>query len=414
VSDLAFRGILTGRSSVVWRGMIKVDEGAQQTDAFQESRNLLLSKKAHADAIPGLEILANDVRCTHAAAIAQIDPEQLFYLASHGLPTEDAERLVVEGFLAELVERFEEGPVRCRARRGARAAPLRRPRLAQQRFDHRGDGGRLAGHLSPGEALHPPAGEREDGVALPVVLHARPRGVVARAVGLDDQPRVRPAEVHLEAADDVVDARARIPWSLHRRRKRRSSSLRVGASSCSAIARRRFATPRRPGDEQGLDRGEVEEPELHRPVDDASRHPQARREVEDRLRRRRDRDPAVRRAGRERRSVNDDPGSSRAVPRARDRDVGLAARALPQVPERPGARVAEQRAVSQRQHGRHPSPLGRERRVPDCVDAPVQAPQPAGRRPPSDRPRRDAEREELGEGDDSVLGSGEVSEDPSL
>ena len=84
-SDLAFRGILGGRSSAVWRGMIKVDPGAQQTDAFQESRNLLLSKKAHADAIPGLEILANDVRCTHAAAIAQIDKEQLFYLRSHGL-----------------------------------------------------------------------------------------------------------------------------------------------------------------------------------------------------------------------------------------------------------------------------------------------------------------------------------------
>jgi Fe-S cluster assembly protein SufD len=112
VSDLAFRGVLGGRSSAVWRGMIKVDPGAQQTDAFQESRNLLLSKKAHADAIPGLEILANDVACTHAAAIAQIDPEQVFYLRSHGLPSEQAERLVVEGFLAELVERFEEGPVR--------------------------------------------------------------------------------------------------------------------------------------------------------------------------------------------------------------------------------------------------------------------------------------------------------------
>jgi Fe-S cluster assembly protein SufD len=112
VSDLAFRGILTGRSSAVWRGMIKVDPGAQQTDAFQESRNLLLSKKAHADAIPGLEILANDVRCTHAAAIAQIDPEQLFYLRSRGLPQKAAERLVVEGFMAELVERFEEGAVR--------------------------------------------------------------------------------------------------------------------------------------------------------------------------------------------------------------------------------------------------------------------------------------------------------------
>jgi len=111
-SDLAFRGILGARSSAVWRGMIKVDPGAQQTDAFQESRNLLLSKKAHADAIPGLEILANDVRCTHAAAIAQIDPDQVFYLRSRGLRQEAAERLVVEGFLAELVERFEQGPVR--------------------------------------------------------------------------------------------------------------------------------------------------------------------------------------------------------------------------------------------------------------------------------------------------------------
>jgi Fe-S cluster assembly protein SufD len=111
-SDLAFRGILAGRSSAVWRGMIKVDEGAQETDAFQESRNLLLSKRAHADAIPGLEILANDVRCTHAAAVAQVDPEQLFYLRAHGLPEAVASRLVVEGFLAELVERFEAGPTR--------------------------------------------------------------------------------------------------------------------------------------------------------------------------------------------------------------------------------------------------------------------------------------------------------------
>jgi Fe-S cluster assembly protein SufD len=111
-SDLAFRGILNGRSSSVWRGMIQVDEGAQRTDAFQESRNLLLTKQAHADAIPGLEILANDVRCTHAAAIAQIDKEQLFYLRAHGLPEPAAHRLVVEGFLQALVERFEAGPVR--------------------------------------------------------------------------------------------------------------------------------------------------------------------------------------------------------------------------------------------------------------------------------------------------------------
>ncbi|HEV3053827.1 MAG TPA: SufD family Fe-S cluster assembly protein, partial [Solirubrobacteraceae bacterium] len=111
-SDLAFRGVLQGRSTAVWKGNIIVDPGAQKTDAFQESRNLLISKRAHADSIPGLEIQANDVRCTHAAAIAQVDPEQLFYLESHGLPEPAAKRLVIEGFLAALVERFEEGPVR--------------------------------------------------------------------------------------------------------------------------------------------------------------------------------------------------------------------------------------------------------------------------------------------------------------
>jgi Fe-S cluster assembly protein SufD len=111
-SDLAFRGVLQGRSSAVWKGNIIVDPGAQKTDAFQESRNLLISRRAHADAIPGLEIQANDVRCTHAAAVAQVDPEQLFYLRSRGLREDVAKRLVIEGFLAALVERFEEGPVR--------------------------------------------------------------------------------------------------------------------------------------------------------------------------------------------------------------------------------------------------------------------------------------------------------------
>src|SRR3954451_684198 len=111
-SDLAFRGVLAAGSTAVWRGMIKVDPGAQQTDAFQESRNLLLSPEAHADAIPGLEILADDVRCTHAAAIAQIDKEQLFYLTSRGLDPAGAKSLIIEGFLESLVERLAEGPVR--------------------------------------------------------------------------------------------------------------------------------------------------------------------------------------------------------------------------------------------------------------------------------------------------------------
>jgi Fe-S cluster assembly protein SufD len=111
-SDLAFRGVLSDRATAVWRGMIRVDPGAQQTDAFQENRNLLLSTEAHADAIPGLEIEANDVRCTHAAAVAQIDREQLYYLGAHGLPEEQSKRLIIEGFLEALVERLREGEIR--------------------------------------------------------------------------------------------------------------------------------------------------------------------------------------------------------------------------------------------------------------------------------------------------------------
>ncbi len=110
-SDLSFRGVLGGRGTAVWRGMINVDRGAQRTDAFQDCRNLLLSPRAHADAIPGLQIEADDVACTHAAAVAQVDPEQLFYLTSRGLDVDQASGLIVEGFLAELVERVPQGPV---------------------------------------------------------------------------------------------------------------------------------------------------------------------------------------------------------------------------------------------------------------------------------------------------------------
>jgi Fe-S cluster assembly protein SufD len=111
-SDLAFRGVLADQATAVWRGMIRVDPGAQRTDAFQESRNLLLDPSAHADAIPGLEIEANDVRCTHAAAVAQVDREQLHYLRSRGLRERPAKRLIIEGFLQALVERAPEGQLR--------------------------------------------------------------------------------------------------------------------------------------------------------------------------------------------------------------------------------------------------------------------------------------------------------------
>ena len=98
------------------RGLARDDQGRPGRPAAptpSRSRATCCSpSSAHADAIPGLEILANDVRCTHAAAIAQIDREQLFYLRSRGLPEAAAQRLVIEGFLQALVERFEEGPVR--------------------------------------------------------------------------------------------------------------------------------------------------------------------------------------------------------------------------------------------------------------------------------------------------------------
>jgi Fe-S cluster assembly protein SufD len=106
-SDLAFRGILRDRATAVWSGMIRVDPPAQRTDAFQESRNLLLTEGAHADAIPGLEIEANDVRCTHAATVGRIDEEQLFYLRSRGLKRDEAERLLVGGFLGVVAARLD-------------------------------------------------------------------------------------------------------------------------------------------------------------------------------------------------------------------------------------------------------------------------------------------------------------------
>ena len=106
-SDLAFRGILRDRATAVWSGMIRVDPDAQRTDAFQENRNLLLSEGAHADAIPGLEIEANDVRCTHAATVSRIDRDQLFYARSRGIERREAERLLVGGFLGVVAGRLE-------------------------------------------------------------------------------------------------------------------------------------------------------------------------------------------------------------------------------------------------------------------------------------------------------------------
>jgi Fe-S cluster assembly protein SufD len=105
-SDLLIKGCLKDRARSVYQGLIQVAEGAQRTDAYQANRNLLLSDTARADSIPGLEILANDVRCTHGATIGSVDPEQMYYLMARGLPRTEAQRLIVEGFFAPVLDRI--------------------------------------------------------------------------------------------------------------------------------------------------------------------------------------------------------------------------------------------------------------------------------------------------------------------
>jgi Fe-S cluster assembly protein SufD len=111
-SDFAFKGVLRDRATSVWRGMIKVERDAQRTNAYQENRNLLLSPEAHADSIPGLEILANDVRCTHGATVSQVNRDELFYCMARGLSREEATLLIVRGFYQEIFDRIELEPVR--------------------------------------------------------------------------------------------------------------------------------------------------------------------------------------------------------------------------------------------------------------------------------------------------------------
>jgi Fe-S cluster assembly protein SufD len=110
-SDLLYKGALDGSARGVFRGIIRVHEGAQGTDAYQTNRNLILSDQAVATSLPNLEIEADDVRCSHGATVGQLDSEALFYLMSRGLNRERAERLVVLGFLGEVLSRLPMGGV---------------------------------------------------------------------------------------------------------------------------------------------------------------------------------------------------------------------------------------------------------------------------------------------------------------
>ncbi len=110
-SDLLYKAGLKDHSRVVWKGMIRVEKDAQRTDAYQKNDNLVLSDSARADSIPGLEIEANDVRCTHGATAGRVDEDMLFYAQARGISRETAVRLIVEGFFANVYDRITLEPV---------------------------------------------------------------------------------------------------------------------------------------------------------------------------------------------------------------------------------------------------------------------------------------------------------------
>lgn len=106
-SDLVFKGAVGGSARAIYTGLIRMRRGARGANAFQTNRNLVLSEGAYAYSVPNLDIDENDVRCSHASAVGPVDPEQRFYLQSRGIPAEVAERLILLGYFAELLERAE-------------------------------------------------------------------------------------------------------------------------------------------------------------------------------------------------------------------------------------------------------------------------------------------------------------------
>ena len=110
-SDLLYKNALDDRARSIFGGLIRVEPHAHFTDAYQKVRNLLLSDDAEADSMPGLEILADNVRCTHGATSGQIDEDELFYLRTRGIPVALAQRLIVTGFLNEVIERLDQPPI---------------------------------------------------------------------------------------------------------------------------------------------------------------------------------------------------------------------------------------------------------------------------------------------------------------
>ena len=111
-SDFLYKSAQQDSSRTVWRGMIKVDPEAQKTDGYQRNDNLVLSSSARADSIPGLEIEADDVRCTHGSTTAKVDEEQIFYARCRGFTRKEATRMIVSGFFQQIFDRITIDSVR--------------------------------------------------------------------------------------------------------------------------------------------------------------------------------------------------------------------------------------------------------------------------------------------------------------
>ena len=111
-SNLLFRGAAIGDGEAIWRGMIYVDPSAQKSDGYQSNQNLMLGERSEIKSIPGLEICADDVSCSHGATVGRIDETELFYLQARGIPPLEAERLIVEGFFAEVIEQIPDEKTR--------------------------------------------------------------------------------------------------------------------------------------------------------------------------------------------------------------------------------------------------------------------------------------------------------------
>lgn len=105
-SDLKIKGLLHDSSTSLYQGTIYIHQGAKHSTAIQENKNILLSKYAHAQSVPSLEVLTNDVSCKHGSAVGYFDEQELFYMQTRGLDSENAKKLLLRGFCAEIIDAF--------------------------------------------------------------------------------------------------------------------------------------------------------------------------------------------------------------------------------------------------------------------------------------------------------------------